>query len=461
MKTSSSFHILLLLMLLTVLMRCHLEEIPSPGDGNDQCVTNLPNASFDVNVTNCDKPCTIVVTNTSSGNSIGFQWYFGDSTQTTLKDPPDKVYAEAGEYEIMLVVKNTEGCTDTSRQSITVNEGNAKFKAILNTGPLNATPYAVAELQNGKFHVAYDQSGLKTAFVDKTGSVEGTPANIPLTMSINQMMPYNGGFVASGESPPKAKIAVLDAGQSLGIQPEFQFPSAASSLASSSMVNPDDEIVVTGFKVTSVSEYIPGFARYSKTGVVLANEEIKFTGTSGYGGASVTQRPSGEYLIAANCLTSSCTIPCVVFSVTDNGGYNGKFNLPLTTVLRIVALSNDTYAVIGYSGSIPKVVGITGGGTELWNKSIACTEVADVVAASDGNIVVCGTKQNALYYAKLPTSAATQPIWEKQVAETDATIYGYALIGTSDDGFAILGQIITSGVKKLYLIKSDDKGEYQ
>jgi hypothetical protein len=447
-----------LFFLFLMLAACHLERKEPIAD---TCTTNLPVASFDVDVTDCDKPCAVVVTNTSSDNSISYQWFFGENPiPVTSKDPSAQVLDEVGQIEIMLVVQNSEGCSDTASRFVTVNELNVKFKATLSTGALNAIPYVVAELSNGDFHVAYEQSGLKSAFVNRTGNATGT-GGISLNMTINQMTPYNGGFVVSGEKSPKAKIALVDNARNVDMQPEFGFPGATASLAAASMVNQNEEIVVTGFKSNS-GTIVPGFARYSQSGVVLANTDINFTGTPGYGAASVVQRPSGEYLLAANCLSGSCAAPCAVLSVSANGGYNDKFNLPLTEVLKIVQLTGDTYVAIGYSGSTPKAVGFNGGGTILWPSiTLLCTEVADVATAADGNFVVCGTEGNSLYYAKMSASGSTVPIWEKPVSVSGSTLNGTAIIQTSDGGYAVLGKITTAGVIKIYLVKTDAQGEYQ
>jgi hypothetical protein len=62
-------------------------------------------------------------TNTSSianGTISGYQWFFGDSTTSTLANP-SHIYANAGTYTVILIATSSEGCTDTIQGLVVVN----------------------------------------------------------------------------------------------------------------------------------------------------------------------------------------------------------------------------------------------------------------------------------------------------------------------------------------------------
>ncbi len=50
--------------------------------------------------------------NTTTGNVNGYQWSFGDGSTSTATNP-SHTYAELGIYQVKLVARNSEGCTDT------------------------------------------------------------------------------------------------------------------------------------------------------------------------------------------------------------------------------------------------------------------------------------------------------------------------------------------------------------
>lgn len=71
-------------------------------------------AGFDIDEEEGCTPHTATFTNTSSsgtGDPMTYYWYFGDNTNSTLKDP-SKVYNKSGDYVVSLVVTNSNNASD-------------------------------------------------------------------------------------------------------------------------------------------------------------------------------------------------------------------------------------------------------------------------------------------------------------------------------------------------------------
>jgi gliding motility-associated-like protein len=80
----------------------------------------IPTAAFTASpITQLYPNATVSFTNTSSG-AITYLWDFGDTTSSTLQNPPNHTYSTWGTYTITLVVSNGN-CFDTTTQIITIN----------------------------------------------------------------------------------------------------------------------------------------------------------------------------------------------------------------------------------------------------------------------------------------------------------------------------------------------------
>lgn len=64
----------------------------------------------------------------SSSDATSCLWDFGDGTNSTLENPSHK-YKNSGIFRVRLLVKNTEGCMDTSVLDITINNIEADFSS--------------------------------------------------------------------------------------------------------------------------------------------------------------------------------------------------------------------------------------------------------------------------------------------------------------------------------------------
>ena len=78
-------------------------------------VLDKPMAGFDaVNPAACKPPVTTSFVNKSSGG-IKYKWLFGDGDSSTLSNPIH-TYNTVGTYDVVLIVTNASGCTDTLRK---------------------------------------------------------------------------------------------------------------------------------------------------------------------------------------------------------------------------------------------------------------------------------------------------------------------------------------------------------
>lgn len=103
-----------------------------------------PTASFSMSEPNSCSPNQVQFTNTSTNDST-FVWIFGDGTTSTEKNPLH-TYPTANKYTITLIVKSSNGCIDSTKQteSIITAEDFALIPSAFtpsNTASLNATFY--------------------------------------------------------------------------------------------------------------------------------------------------------------------------------------------------------------------------------------------------------------------------------------------------------------------------------
>jgi FOG: WD40-like repeat len=75
---------------------------------------------------------TVKFTDKSAGTPISWLWNFGDGKTSTLQSPTH-TYSKSGTYKVTLVVKNSNGTSDTVTQSITVDNTAPKVSAICPT----------------------------------------------------------------------------------------------------------------------------------------------------------------------------------------------------------------------------------------------------------------------------------------------------------------------------------------
>ncbi|MFN5371525.1 MAG: PKD domain-containing protein, partial [Bacteroidia bacterium] len=77
-----------------------------------------------------------------TGN-LSYAWNFGDGTTGTGLSPAH-VYANAGNYQILLTASNSNGCTDTTSRLLTVNQSPVITFNLSGTYPANTAPIVLA-----------------------------------------------------------------------------------------------------------------------------------------------------------------------------------------------------------------------------------------------------------------------------------------------------------------------------
>ena len=455
MKTT--IWILCIFLLPLVLATCHLERIDSIG--ND-CATVPPTAQFSVSTENCDIPCPVTIVNTSENADI-FKWYFGDGDSSSLENPPAHTYTTPGTYEIVLIAENNLGCKATTRKTVVVG-GTARFRVQLNISSINTTPLGLAQRNDGMYHLLYVQNtAFGSQYVGLTGDKSGAAVGIPtLSISSPQPVPYSGGFFIGGFNSSSARVGVVDANRNVLAQPQFQFNGTSNSIVKGVASTAAGRVAAVG-RGTSGSTKKAGFAIYEQNGSSALNTTINLI--DGHEGRAIAERPNGMFLYIGESGGAY-----KAFSITATGLYNSEVALTqLSSVLKVARLDGDNYAVLGYDGATPRVVGLSGSNngtaaTVSWSRTIPCEEISDMVFTSDSKIVVCGNDNGQLYYTKIPLSSTGASEWgNKTAGEPGAQIRGVSVIQAADGGFAFLAEITISGSSDLYLVKTDNLGNYQ
>jgi PKD repeat protein len=113
-------HCIFLLLLLFSIYSC-LPEVPS---------FTCPKASFTVDKRTCASPddCVIFIDNTSEGASK-YEWDFGDGSTSTDPNPGKYSYKKPGLVTIRLIVENKNGCRDTSKTAVEVEDNGRSVAA--------------------------------------------------------------------------------------------------------------------------------------------------------------------------------------------------------------------------------------------------------------------------------------------------------------------------------------------
>ena len=87
-----------------------------------QVITVFANtsASFNTSIIAPGIPQTVGFTNSSSANSTGYYWSFGDNSTSVLQTTAPQIYGTEGTYTVQLIAYGTFGCNDTSSTVLVV-----------------------------------------------------------------------------------------------------------------------------------------------------------------------------------------------------------------------------------------------------------------------------------------------------------------------------------------------------
>ncbi|MFN3918433.1 MAG: gliding motility-associated C-terminal domain-containing protein [Flavobacteriales bacterium] len=89
--------------------------------GSDAITINVggPNASFTANPPTGTIPLSVDFTNTSTGSNLTSDWFFGNGL-TSNQTNPSTLYENLGDYNVVLIVTDDIGCSDTAEFAIVV-----------------------------------------------------------------------------------------------------------------------------------------------------------------------------------------------------------------------------------------------------------------------------------------------------------------------------------------------------
>lgn len=89
----------------------------------------VPVSTFTQSINNqsCTDSLDASFTDNSTGNGLSYNWIFGNGNTSTSQTPPVQTYTPVGIYTNTLIVTSTDGCSDTSSQSVTVETFIANF----------------------------------------------------------------------------------------------------------------------------------------------------------------------------------------------------------------------------------------------------------------------------------------------------------------------------------------------
>ncbi|HNG90563.1 MAG TPA: hypothetical protein PK858_10170, partial [Saprospiraceae bacterium] len=384
---------------------------------------------------------------------------------STEKNPPPVTFTEPGDVEIVLEASTIDGCTDTIRKVVQVKAGISKFAKVMDVSTANVLPYGAAQRADGNYQVLFGQgNSLRSVLVNTLGALQGAATTLSAdNMTVRSCIPYNGGgFAVAGADGFRAKIKIVGSQQTLLADPaSFHFDFSTASLVFGQTINADNNIAATGFRLSS-NKYSVGFARSTPSGIITQGPLIPLN--DGFGGNSIAQRPNGGYVVLASCQTSGCSEPCRVLALSTDGGYQSRKDLTAIRIpVRIVRAAGDSYVAVGYTAAgLPKALGLDASLSVVWERSFSgVEEIRDVAISTDGQLVVCGVKGAALYFAKYPLNAAGAATWEKPFSAAGASLQGIAITATADGGYLVLGLQDKSGEQDLYLAKTDADGNTQ
>lgn len=140
---------------------------------------------------------------TGTDNDLNFLWDFGDGTKS-VKAAPQKSYSTPGDYEVSLQVTNTDGCSASVSETITIQP-----KPVPNFAFSNACEGQAISFTNSTAYVGSDELSYSWNFGDGSTSSEENP-----THAFSSPGTYSVKLVATNESlcsGTTAKLVVVRA----------------------------------------------------------------------------------------------------------------------------------------------------------------------------------------------------------------------------------------------------------
>ncbi len=424
-------------------------------------------ACFNVDKMNCEvADCTVSFNAACSAGAAVYKWDFDEDGDFDIEGSNEiqvtHQFTEVGNFTVKLEIEDGSGNTDTEFKTITVSpDAIVRFELPIDLGPINVTPYRATERSTLDYHLLYSQNGLKTAIVNTSGAVVGTPKDIAINVSVNHTLDHDGGFLISGQSGNSAGVAFVDELQTKPLEEKLNFD-GANSWGQGVLVNAGNEIVLTG--LGSIGNTIsPGLGRMGFSGSIIRDDLVTAAIISGYEGISLVERTDGNLFIACNYALNPGVENAILVNVTQTGNYNSNKSIaPIVIARKVVRTTGSNYAVLGTNGSgMVVILGIDGDGNISWQRDLSVSHINDMIY--DGALVICGTKSGDMYWARFP---AADPVgdnasnsWSHTARGANGAIQGLTISKTDDEGYLLLGIYDNSGKNEAFLVKTDPEGK--
>ena len=312
-------------------------------DSLTQTINVFANATPSFNVvgsTNCASNLGITLNNTSTGIGNSYLWKFGDGTTSSIINPT-KSYTTAGAYIIRLVVTSSNGCVDSTEQSITFSaKPTAAFS--INTNSLCEN--------EGSFIFTNNTTGTNNYLWSFGDGITSTLANPSKAYSIAGS--YSVKLVVTNSIGCKDSIS-----QTITVlaKPIVNFSIPGAAICSSSLT-----VSLTNTSISSGANYSWDFGdgttstatNPTKTYSVVGNYTIKLVVTNGNGckdslSKSIVINASPIAAFTSNSSTQCLSGNSFTFTNTSTGTgltYNWNFGDGITSTLQN---PSKTYATSG------------------------------------------------------------------------------------------------------------------
>ncbi len=162
----------------------------------------------------CHAPLTVQFSDLSAG-AARYQWFFGDSTSSSLQNPRH-TYSQNGSYTVTLVVTNGSGCTDTVRQQNYINvlppEIKLEATPVRGCAPLSFAPVYTVKSVIAVTGYFWDFGDGATSPADHPSHVYNTPGVYTVSLVYTTADGCAGkivypGVVMAGQKPKAAFTA--------------------------------------------------------------------------------------------------------------------------------------------------------------------------------------------------------------------------------------------------------------
>jgi hypothetical protein len=342
------------------------------------------------------------------GSSSGYNW------EVTAGDVPDGltlnpsgtpatslngVPAEAGSFEFFVTVRDSEGATDTSTLSLTIQDGTVPLTITTNSLPrgLAGAPYNTRVAAIGGTASGYQWSavglpdGLSIQNGTPEGRISGTPDGEATTLSVELTVEDSGGNLAT-----RAFTFVLDEPSELRVLTS----SAASGRVGEVYGAPIPEAPGEVGVLLQAFGGIPPYGRWGSTGGLPD-------------GLTVTRIPDTDYGLLSGIPLQAGTFQASVF-VVDDRGVNAIGDLEIVIANTPLTVVTDDLPV-GVAGQTYTATVTAGGGAPPYAWDLAGGSLPrGLTLAADGDLfgtpLEAGTFNVVVQVTDAENLTATQPL---------------------------------------------------